>query len=338
MKKLEKQVIDGEIVEVEVEVKDENIDDDSDADSDVDSDTDSNSDSDDSDSDSDLGDEKKEVEPWMADDSDQKLSDVPVATHIRMKQKLKGRLSDSNEEIELLREENKALKAGITTPVGRPKVLPKRPKENDYDTIQEYDEAMDEYDEKVHQIRSETSNKEVQIKNAQMRAQENLKKAVDSHYERAAKLIQDNGIDTEVYKKTDFNIREAIETIRPGMGDIITDQIISVMGEGSEKVLYYLGRNKNALNEFKTLLNEDNSGLKISLFLGQHRERLLNTKQKASKAPPPDSDIKGDDTPLSVKDSAFLKRRKAAIKKGNIQLAYNIKKEAKVAGVDVSNW
>ena len=282
-------------------------------------------------------DKPKEVDAWMADEGDQKPSDVPVSTHIRMKQKLKGRLTDSNEEVARLRAENEALKAGVQqTP--KLKVTPKRPRQEDFDTILDHEEALSEYEDKMLEVRLETANTKVEIKNAQSRAKANLEKAVDSHYERASKLIQDNGIDTEVYKQSDLVVREAVESIRPGIGDFVTDQIISILGDGSEKVLFYLGRNKNALNEFKSLLTDDPTGLKASLFLGQQRERLLNTKRKTSKAPPPDDDIRGDDSPTSANASALLKRRQAAVKKGDLQMAYNVKKQAKAAGVDVSKW
>jgi len=165
-----------------------------------------------------------------------------------------------------------------------------------------------------------------------------LESEVDEHYGRAAKLIQENGIDTEVYNQADLIVRGAIESLMPGKGDITTDQVIAVLGDGSEKVIYYLGRKKNALNEFKSLLIEDKTGLKATLFLGRQKERLVNSKRKTSRATPPGTKIKGDDAPTSAKASSLLKRRKEAVKTGNIQLAYDLKKQTKQQGVDVSNW
>ena len=282
--------------------------------------------------------ETKTVEPWMQDEDDQQSSDgVPVSTHIRMKQKLKRRLLDRDDEVDQLRKENEALKAGVTV---TPKLeeIPKRPRENDFDTVLEFETALDEFENRMVDIRLNTANKRVEIQRTQVAATKKLEEAVDSHYSRAAKLIQDNGIDTEVYKKADLIVREAVETLHKGKGDLITDQIILTLGEGSEKVLYYLGRNKNALNEFKSLLTSDASGLRAAMFLGQQKERLLNSKRKTSRAPVPDSDVKGDDSPTSAKASTLLKKRKAAVKAGNIQLAYDIKKQAKAGGVDVSTW
>lgn len=331
------KVVDGEIVEVEepdviVDVTDDEL-------TDIDN---ANADIDENDESKDPNSNEKVVEPWMEDEDAQTPSDVPVGTHIRMKQKLKGRLTDKNEELETLKAENIALKAGMqTTPSTPPqlKELPKKPQEEDYDTIQEHEEALNEYDQKMVDIRLDTANKKVEIRRIHEAAKVKLEEAVDGHYSRAAKLIQDNGIDTEVYKKADQVVREAIETILPNKGDLVADQIISIVGEGSEKVMYFLGRNKNALNEFKSLLMGDSSGLKAAMFLGQQKERLLQTKRKTSNAPPPDGDINGDKSASdSSKGKALLRKREAAIKKGNIQLAYDIKKQARGAGVDVSNW
>jgi hypothetical protein len=256
-----------------------------------------------------------------------------------MKQKLKGRIADSNEELERLKAENKTLKSGVAAQASPTlKELPKRPKEVDFETIQDYDEALTKYDDTMLQVRLDTANKNTELKNAQVRAKKDLDDKVDAHYARAAKLIQDNNIDTEVYKKADLIVREAVESSRPGLGNIISDQIISIMGEGSEKVLYFLGRNKNALDKFKSLLANDPSGLQASLFLGQQKERLLNSKQKTSRAKPPGDSIRGDAPPSSSKGKAFLKSRKAALKKGDIQAAYDAKKGAKAAGIDVSAW
>jgi hypothetical protein len=279
--------------------------------------------------------DKKEL--WETE-GDQKPDGVPVSTHIRMKQKLKGRITDKDEELERLKAENVTLKAGkVTKPVKVER--PERPREEAFDSIAEYNAALDVYEDAILDIRLNRDSQAREIQTATSVAKEDLTKAVDSHYTRASKLIQDSGISTEVYQEADTKVRQAIEAVKPGMGEIITDQIISVVGEGSEKILYFLGRNKNALNEFTNLLATDSSGLKASIFLGQQREKLINTKQKTSKAPAPGVDLSSEaDAETSSKSISFLKKRKAAIKKGNLQAAYNAKKEAKAAGVDVSKW
>lgn len=329
----EKVVKDGKIIDADDDSTDIDADD-SDLDA-LETDADADADLDETDDDEEDG---KSKEPWMADEGEQPPSTVPVGTHIKMKQKLKGRLHDQNDELERLKEENARLKAGQLTPATTTSRPPKRPRENEFETLVEFEEALSEYEQKMVDHRLQTANQKNAIQQMQLAAKAKLEEAVDDHYTRAAKLIQDNGIDTEVYQRADRTVREAIEVLMPGKGDFTTDQIISVLGEGSEKVMYFLGRNKNALNELKSLLVDDPTGLKATLYLGQQRERLLNNKQRLSKAPAPGKKVRGDATPNTAKAKALLKKRKAAQAAGNLQLAYNIKKEAKAQGVDVSTW
>lgn len=285
----------------------------------------------------DEGDKPKEL--WMSDD-DQQSDGVPVATHIRTKRKLKGKLSDRDAEIERLKQENSTLKAGVNiAPAPAATELPRRPRENDFETLDAYDMAMTEYEGKMIETRLNLAGQKTDIQRRQAAAQRKVEENVDGHYERAAKLVDENGIDTEVYRATDETFRQAVDTIKPGQGDAITDHLISTIGEGSEKVIYFMGRNKIALETFKSLLAEDSSGLKASVFLGQQKERLAKSKRQTSNARAPGATVKGDAGPASsAQGNALLKKRKAAQAKGNVQEAYNIKKQAKAAGVDVSTW
>jgi len=288
--------------------------------------------------DDDNDDDDDNVETWMTDDDDDdsQLSDVPVSTHIRMKRKLKGRLSEKDEELERLREENTALKSGVAVQVPL-KDLPKRPREQDFETIAEFETALAEHDDKMLNARLDATEQRRELKRRQSAAKANIEQAVDDHYDRAANLIKDNKIDIKVYKTADRRVREVVEAVKPGLGDTVTDSIISILGEGSEKVMYFLGRNPKALGQFKNLLENDPSGLKASVFLGKQQERLLNSRRKTSKARPPADDVKGDKV-TPQKGKALLKKRKAALKADNVQLAYDLKKQAKAQGVDVSNW
>jgi hypothetical protein len=337
-------VVDGELVDVvddNTDNDDQNGDDQDDDQSDGGSDqSDDDDDQGDDDDDLDKDGKPKEVEAWMADedDDDQQLSDVPVGTHIRMKQKLKGRLSDKDDELEKLKAENEALKTGMMHSPAETGDLPKRPVENDFDSVQEFELALTKYEDSMLQVRLDAADKRRNIKRQQEAAKAGIETAVDDHYERAAELVDKNKIAVEVYKKADRTVREVVEAVRPGQGDIVTDFLISVVGEGSEKVMYFLGKNNKALGQFKSLLSEDPSGIRASMFLGQQKQRLLHSKQQTSKARPPADNIKGDNNQSPAKGGALLKKRKAAIRKGDVQVAYNIKKQARESGIDVSNW
>ena len=280
-----------------------------------------------------------EKEPWMEEekegeqDPDDPSKQVPVGKFVSVKKKLKGQISDRDEEIEKLkRERDEALKL-------KPKeeTVLVRPKKDDFDTDEEFDVALDKYNEGRTTETINRSRFEDQQKAGQQQAQERLTEAVDGHYERAATLIEESGIKPEIYKAADTTVRKAVEAITPNLGDVIVDQVISILGEGSEKVIYYLGRNKAALNRFQSLLASDKSGMKAAVYLGQEKQRLTNPIKPRSNAPHPATSIKGDE-PMTGAEAKFKKKYDAAHGKSDLQSAYNAKKLARAAGVNVSKW
>ena len=124
----------------------------------------------------------------------------------------------------------------------------------------------------------------------------------------------------------------------PNLGDPVVDQAITVLGEGSEKVLYFLGRNQTALDRFKSLLAEDKSGMRAMVYLGQQKERLTNVKQKRSSAPAPAPNVKGGLKNDSATERKLKKLYQQAHKKNNPQKAYDAKQQAKKAGINTSSW
>ena len=276
-------------------------------------------------------DDDKVVEPWQETD-DQTSEDVPVGALMSVKRKLKGRISERDDEIA-------SLKAKIEEMQSKPagQQLPKRPQEDDFDTDEAYQKAVSEYEDQLVVQRFDRIEAEKTRKDTITQAQEALQKSVDTHYERAEKLITDSGISPDVYKQADVTVRQAIEGLIPKQGDLITDNLIKTVGEGSEKVMFFIGRNKAALLELKTLLSNDPSGLSAAVYLGQQKERLNNPKRKTSQTPKPASKANGDVQP-GKKGRAFKKKYDAAHAGNKAQIAYNVKKEAKAAGVDVSSW
>jgi len=280
-----------------------------------------------------------EPEPWMkeeeegAQDPEDPSKSVPVGKFVSVKRKLKGQISDRNEEIERLkRERDEALKL-------KPKeeTVLERPKKDDFDTDDEFYEALDKYN--LNRT-TETINRtqlEEQRKSEQRQAQEKLTEAVDEHYVRAAELIEKSGIKPEIYQAADTTVRKAVEAITPKLGDVIVDQVISILGKGSEKVMYYLGRNKAALAKFQSLLASDKSGMKAAVYLGQEKQRLTNPIKPRSNAPNPATNIKGDSA-VTGAEARFKKKYDSAHSKKDLQAAYNAKKEARKVGVDVSGW
>jgi len=278
-----------------------------------------------------------EVESWMADEDDQTDSKVPVSTHIKMKQKLKGRLKDQDGELEKLRAENEALKAQSTVTKPDPNKLPTLPKESEFDDDAKYEEALNVYHKEMATHHYSHAQRQTSLQQNHELEKKRLEDAVEAHYDRATKLVETYGISPEVFQQADRSLREAAESVMPGRGDLLIDDVIATMGEGSEKVLFSTGRNQKSRDKFIALLVEDKRGVKAAMFLAEEKARLLNTKTTKSKARPPASRIEGD-VNASPKAGSLKKQYDGAIKKGDTQSAFNLKRQAKGLKVDVSSW
>ena len=293
------------------------------------------------DSDESSEDEGKSPKPlWLAEDDDeeeeeQAASDtVPEASLIKIKQKLKGRIKDGNEENERLKARIKELESGVTQ---KSIVAPKRPRLADFDNDNKYEEAMDIYEEaklKYQQVvlTSSTNDSERVKKHVQK-----INQAVDDHHTRAAKLIETNGLSPEVYKQAEETVQSMIEEIHPKQSESIYANLVNIIGEGSEKTLFFVGRNKTAKAEFKQALLEDKTGLQAAFYLGQKANEIQGNKKQTSRARKPAPQLKGAAV-TKEKGSALKKKYIEAHKKGSSQVAYNLKKQARTQGVDVTSW
>ena len=270
--------------------------------------------------------ETVEPEPWMLDDDGE--NEKPVK-HLKAKKRLKGELEAKNDE-------NEALRARIATLEQAPAPTQtgsiERPDELDFETKEDYHKALDDFEDRRYELRQQAK--------MQTQAQENmhreLSKSVDSHYDRAEKLIEEHGIKSENYKDADMRVRGAIEAIAPKAGNFVTDQLIDIMGEGSEKVMYHLGRNKAALAELQDIMRTDAKGLRAAMFLGRKFEQLTNPVKRRTQAPAPAPQAKGD---TGGQTSDAIKRKyDAAHKSKDGQTAFSLKREAKKAGIDTSKW
>jgi hypothetical protein len=275
----------------------------------------------------------KEPALWMDTDDPDKKADkdyVPVGAHVEMKNKLRGRLSEKDDELVKIRAENAALKAR-QTPERK-----LRPNPDDYTDQEKFDRDLDEFkdwdaNDRMHRIRMRDEQSYIQAKNKAL-----LDERVDAHYDRASSLLAKSGIAPELFKHADQKVRKTIDSLRPGMGDVIADSFISTLGDGSEKVMYYLGVNEVALNKLQALLVDDPTGLRAAVYLGQEKQRLTTPTKHRSNAPAPSKSINGD---VNSGNAKGLKRKyEAAHKSGDLQLAYNLKQQAKKEGSDVKIW
>lgn len=265
------------------------------------------------------------------------VNTVPEIKHIAIKQKLKGKLKDEKAENETLKARILELEAGggQTAPAALEK--PVRPRRDAFENDAAYEDALDIYDEDLIQFIPKVATVKADDTAKLQARYDTVQTAVDSHLDRAAKLIDKHSIDPDVYHAAQNNVKQIIGLIKPGGEEHIFNEYVERLGEGSEKVMFHIGNNKKQLNEFERLFRSDPSGLSAAMFLAEKKREIAGLKNTSSRAPKPAANLKGGEVP-KVNATAAEKKYKAAHKKGQNQEAFNIKRQAKAAGVDVSSW
>jgi hypothetical protein len=283
--------------------------------------------------------EPGELPLWQKEDDEPETTEqvdgkgVPIPKYVELKRKLRGEQAQRT----AADEENERLKQELAE-MRKPKTeVPKRPRAADFDTDEEHEDALDKYEaDRLLFLQTATVQSSEEKERVQRRRQQ-VAAAVDGHYDRAAKLLEDSSINPEVYKKAEDDVKALIDSIIPGAGENVFAGLVETIGEGSEKVLFYAGRNRTGKNEFAAALREDPTGLKAAAYLGRMAERFSGAKGQGSRAPAPATQLKGDGA-VSAQASGAKKKWDAAHKKGDVQAAYNIKSEARSKGIDTSGW
>ena len=261
----------------------------------------------------------------------------------RLKNKaLRGELNDTKDENKELLARIAALESGkqpqVETSV-KPLVKPTR-EQFDFDD-DAYDIAVDKYyddkfDQKLNNHSTNANQKNQQ--EAQQQALEVAKqKSLDDHYERAAKLVSQGKVTEESFKGADKVVRMSLEKMYPGQGDSSADALISTLdslGGGSEKVMYQLGVNPSKMLELQSKLTADPSGMLACAYLGQLQAQIQTPSKRRSQTPAPSSKADGEGGSAGKAGSM----QKAYDKADGSQARITIKREAKLKGIDVSNW
>ena len=284
------------------------------------------------------GDDEPVIEPWMQETeeeeeeqtSDDPSQNVPVKKFVSLKKELRGKISEREEEIERLKKENEELK--LSAPKKNPALT--RPKPENYDSDDEYDLAISQYDEaRLQETYNRNRTKEQQTE-ATRQAQEAIEKAMDIHYERADDMLKTSGIAKEKYIAAAKNAKGVFSDLFGDSGEKVFDNVFSRIGKGSEKLEYFIGVNKPAQEKIKTLLKEDPLGLSLAMWLGKENQRLTNPIKPRTNAPDPAKAVNGEVNTTGALNK-YKKKYDAA---KSPQAAYDIKKAAKAAKVDTSKW
>jgi len=284
-------------------------------------------------------DESEEVGDWLKDD-DQTSQSVPLAKHVQVKHKLRARLEDKDSELELMRQKLAQYESGaqpqqVQQQKGFDLKLPTLEQCN-WDEDQ-YNAAMADYQDKLVDYKLSQKMATTQQSEQQRQALERQQAAVDAHYERAAKLIEQAGISAEKYQAADTVFRRELHSVT-GNGDVVADAIIARLGEGGEKVTYHLGVNQTAMAQLKQKLQEDPTGISAAVYMGELRAKFgAAVTNKLSKAPKPDAGLEGDAN-ATLNTTSLKKQYQAAQRSGDTAKAFKIRQQARASGANPNDW
>lgn len=285
-------------------------------------------------------DQNAEPESWMKGDdqesqgADKKFTDGDIGA---AKAKLRSKLEAKHQsEVEQLRAQLEEARRNTVAP--QPSARPKREEFYDKDDPDEaYTEALADWKIKDTLARQHNETQQYESQRKHLEAQKTIETGVDQHYERAATLAAASGISPELYQSADLRVRSAIDGIFPGAGENITNSLIASLGDGSEKVFYNLGVSPKRLAELTTKLAADPTGLQASIYLGRLSAELTAPVRRTSNAPAPAATAQGDAN-TTEQGKGLQKKYTEARKKGDAQTAFNIRREAKAAKINVDSW
>lgn len=301
--------------------------------------------------------EDEEVESWMVGDEqtsqDENDNGVPVKKHVKMKHKYRAQLQEKDSELEQLRREVEALKNGTynkqeAAPTPQPVNVP-RPKAADYTNefgefdADSFDKAADQWEQQF----SQASQQQYQQKQLEEQQAQELDAVVETHYGHAGKLIDEGLVTEQDWSTKDRTIRQSLEAVaaangQTGNGDKAADWLISQLALVSKepaKLWYKLGASPATLQEVVNAYASDPSGARGVAKLAELDRSVTNPVKRRSKAPKPATKVNGGDKAKVLGTSKNDQRKyREAMKRGDLQTSFNLKRAAKKAGVDVSKW
>lgn len=261
-------------------------------------------------------------------DQQKKPSAEEALLHKLTKQKKRAQAAES--EVETLRKEIEALKQSISQPQPMPTAHAGEPKFPDlYDPgidgdRNKYSNAVAKYLADVNQYNSRHSEAET----AQANYKQRIEGMTKSLATRAAKFAAEHKVSVD-------RVAEALER---ATGDIDSTTgidgalayLLDSVGDGSERVAYYIGTNEVAMSQVKAMLKEDPNGLKAIAHMTRLAEKLKpKTTKRISAAPEPDQPVNGDKA-ASVSAKALQDQFDKETDFGKL---LEIRKKAKALGV-----
>lgn len=226
-------------------------------------------------------------------DQQKKPSAEEALLHKLTKQKKRAQAAES--EVETLRKELEQIKQSISKPQPVPTTHAGEPKFPDL-----YDPGIDgdrtKYDRAIKQYLDDLNSHKSRHTQAEQ-AQEDYRQRVESMTKnlavRAAKFSSENKVNVD--RVADALERATTEVDAATGIDGALAYLLDSVGDGSERVAYYIGTNDGALSQIKAMLKEDPNGLKAIAHMTRLAEKLKPKQtRQPSKAPEPDQPLQGD--------------------------------------------
>jgi hypothetical protein len=238
------------------------------------------------------------------DPSQQKPKPEQALVHKLTKERRKRQQAQS--EADDLRAKIEALEARLAggTPQAEPQQAPRSVPAKFPDLYdkgiggdrEKYNQAVQDYLMKVRQAEDEQS-RQAQQKDQYRQV---VEKKTERLAERAAKFMQENKIkEDRVISAIERATSEVDSTVKLD-GALV--HLLDSVGDGSERVAYYIGTNEDAMSKVKELLSSDPNGLSAIAHMTRLAEKLKPKGiRKTSKAPEPDEPLRGDGSSVSAK-------------------------------------
>lgn len=240
--------------------------------------------------------EEESASTEQAAHSGKKMVEVPVAKLAKLREQRrtereeKERLTKQNEE--LVRQLSLLGNAGQAKQVGAMPTF----ESCDFDEST-FQAKMAEWNQQSLEQKMQEIEQRRITQQRQTILQNQLEADVQQHYQRVEGL----GIDAD-----DFIAAE--RAVRDTFGDLAVDQMISAIGDGSERVVCHLGLSLEEREKVARMIEQDPSGFKAIGYLGRLADKLATApaQKKISQAPAADRPLTGSN--VSGAGSAVLKQ------------------------------
>lgn len=147
---------------------------------------------------------------------------------------------------------------------------------------------------------------------------------------RAAKFMQENKIKPERVISAIERATSEIDSVTKVDGALA--HLLDSVGDGSERVAYYIGTNETAMSKIKEALAKDPNGLSTISLMTRMAEKLKpKHSTKTSKAPSPDEPLRGDGSPVTAR-----RLQEKYDKASTPSELFKLRQEAKKAGVELT--